>query len=472
MWAIVWPMPDGMLPTETTAPELAAETADSRMVQHVRRNLVLWSGGTTLVILLILAAALYLAVAGSLASSATAQLDTRFDEVKSSLTGQRPSPPDDSGPYGFLFSGGGAGTIALAVDQDDAVLTQRGFHLPDGLPDMGAVGAARAHGRDIRTASLTGQGFGPDGSQTTIQTPVRILTENVLANSGETYAVQIIGDRIAEQRTLDVMLVVLLLGGVVVVLVAFGFGTVYARRALVPIRESLTNQRVALRRQREFAADASHELRTPLTVIRSSVEHLERHRDEPVATVGDALTDIDDEVRHMTAIVEDLLLLARSDSGAVALEHIPVDLGDVAADGASAMGKPATDRGVRVEVDPQPAVVAGDPARLRQLVMILVDNAIRHSPTDGRVGVAVRANGSGASLVVEDDGPGIRPEDMPHVFERFYRAPGAPGGGTGLGLAIAKWIVDRHGGRIEVANRAEGGARFVVDLPATGGVVA
>ena len=97
----------------------------------------------------------------------------------------------------------------------------------------------------------------------------------------------------------------------------------------------------------------------------------------------------------MTSIVEDLLLLARSDSGAVELEHVPVDLGDVAADGASALGKPATDRGVRVEVDPQPAVVSGDPARLRQLVMILVDNAIRHSPIDGRVGVAVRADGGG-----------------------------------------------------------------------------
>jgi signal transduction histidine kinase len=465
-------MPDGILPTQnTTAPELAADTADSRLVRHVRRNLVLWSGGTTLVILLILAAALYLAVAGSLASTATAQLDTRFDQVRSSLTGQRPNPPDDSGPYGFLFGGGGGGTIALAVDQDDTVLTQRGFRIPDGLPDMEAVTAARAHGRDIRTASISAPATGPGGAAT-VQTPVRILTDNVKASSGETYAVQIVGDRIAEQRTLDVMLVVLLVGGVIVVLVAFGFGTVYARRALVPIRESLTNQRVALRRQREFAADASHELRTPLTVIRSSVEHLERHRDEPVASVGSALEDIDDEVRHMTAIVEDLLLLARSDSGAVALERVPVDLGDVAADGASAMGKPATDRGVRVEVDPQPAVVAGDPARLRQLVMILVDNAIRHSPIDGRVGVAVRANASGASLMVEDDGPGIRAEDLPHLFERFYRAPGAPGGGTGLGLAIAKWIVDRHGGRIEVSNRAEGGARFVVSLPATSGATA
>jgi signal transduction histidine kinase len=462
-------MPDGILPpTETTAPELAADTADGRLLRHVRRNLVLWSAGTTLVILVILAAALYLAVAGSLANSATAQLDARFDQVSSSLTGQHAGPPDDSGPYGFAFSGGGSGTIAVAVDATNQVLAPRGFPVPPGLPDMGAVAAARANGRDIRTQTLTTQGVGPGGAVTTVQTPVRILTQNVVLPGGPTYTVQIIGDRIAEDRTLAVMLVVLGVGGLVVVLVAFGFGTVYARRALVPIRESLTNQRLALRRQREFAADASHELRTPLTVIRSSIEYLERHRDEPVATVGSALEDIDDEVRHMTAIVEDLLLLARSDSGAVALEHVPVDLGDVAADGASAMGKPATDRGVHVVVDPQPAVVAGDPARLRQLVMILVDNAIRHSPTDGRVGVAVRAVGSGASLVVEDDGPGIRPEDLPHLFERFYRAQGAPGGGTGLGLAIAAWIVDRHGGRIEVANRAEGGARFVVSLPASG----
>jgi signal transduction histidine kinase len=458
-------MPDGVAPpTGTTAPELAAETADSALVRHVRRNLVLWSGGTTLLILLVLSMALYVAVASSLANSATAQLDSRFDQVKSSLTGQR-QDPDDSGPYGFIFGGGGGGTIALAVDDRDNVLAPRGFRVPTGLPNMAAVAAARQHGRDVRTSDIFTPGFGPGGAAATTQTPVRILTDDVVVTGGATYAVQIIGDRISEQRTLDVMLVVLLFGGIVVVLVAFGFGTFYARRALVPIRDSLASQRAALRRQREFAADASHELRTPLTVIRSSVEYLDRHRDEPVATVGSALEDIDDEVRHMTAMVEDLLLLARSDSGAVALERIPVDLGDIAADGASALGKPAHDRGVRVRVDPEPAVVIGDPARLRQLVMILVDNAIRHSPTDGMVGVAVRAEGSGALLVVEDDGPGIRPEDLPHLFERFYRAPGAPGGGTGLGLAIARWIVERHGGRIDVANRAEGGARFTVRLP-------
>jgi two-component system, OmpR family, sensor histidine kinase CiaH len=444
-------MPDGVQPAnETTAPELAAEIADGRLVRHVRRNLVLWSGGTTLLVLVALAIALYAAVAGSLANAGIDQLDARMSQFR----GERPDPRDTS-RYGFIFGGGGSGTYALAVAPDGSVLTEpRGPKPPPDLPNDGAVAAAATSGRDIRTTSLG-------------NTPVRILTETVMVE-GQTYTVQVIQDRTTEEQTLQTMLAVLLVGGLVVLLVAFGFGTVYARHALVPIRESIATQRSALRRQREFAADASHELRTPLTVIRSSIDYLIRHKGEPVEKVGSALEDIDDEVGHMTAIVEDLLLLARSDSGAVELERVPIDLGDVATDGASALSKPATDRGVRVEVDPQPAMIAGDPARLRQLVMILVDNAIRHSPADGRVAVHVRADDRGAALVVEDEGPGIRPEDLPHLFERFYRAQGAPGGGTGLGLAIASWIVNRHGGQIEVANRTEGGARFVVHLPAAG----
>src|SRR6185503_11713935 len=112
------------------------------------------------------------------------------------------------------------------------------------------------------------------------------------------------------------------------------------------------------------------------------------------------------------------------------------------------------------------AIVDGDQARLRQLTVILVDNAIRHTPRGGSVRVTVRSDGREAVLEVDDDGPGIRPEDMPHVFERFWRAPGAAAGGTGLGLAIAKSIVDLHDGRITVTNRPSGGARFIVRLPA------
>ncbi len=101
-------------------------------------------------------------------------------------------------------------------------------------------------------------------------------------------------------------------------------------------------------------------------------------------------------------------------------------------------------------------------------MVILVDNAIRHSPSGGTVRVVVRRDGAEAVLTVDDEGPGIRPEDGPRLFDRFYRAAGAPGGGTGLGLAIAAWIVGAHGGSIAATNRAEGGARFSARLPLGG----
>ena len=411
-------MPDGIpSPDERTEAERAADDADAALVRRVRRNLVLWSGLTTLVILILLSAALYLAAAGSLAGSGASQLEARLTGIKALATGQRPDRTDNDDPYGFIF-GQGSGTFALILDADGNSLQRPNFRVPPGLPDQASVGAAQASGRDLRTSEIEG-------------TPIRVLTEQIQDGSGQTFLIQVVQDRTAEKETLDIMLAVLLVGGLVVIVVAFGFGTIYARRALVPIRESLTTQRAALRRQRDFAADASHELRTPLTVIRSSVEHLQRHRDVPVAQVGAALEDIDDEVGHMTSIVEDLLLLARSDSGAIELEHVPVDLGDVVADGATALAKPAAGRGVRVDVDAQPAVVAGDPARLRQLVMILVDNAIRHSPAGSRVDVLVRAQPDGATLTVDDQGPGSAPRTSRMSSSGSTEHPGRRAAGPG-----------------------------------------
>lgn len=447
-------MPDGVRARNVDGgdgPEPAVTAAEHRLLRRVRLNLSLWSGGITLALLIVLGVILYVAVERSLTASGTAELTSTAD----TLTGGR---PDHEGlpEGGFRFGGKGSGTFTLVVSGNGEVLAGGGpgqGRIPDGLPVLAAIQAsASTDSRDIRNATI-----GED-------TPVRVLTQPVRVQ-GQIVYLQIVGDRTAEVRTLAVLVGVLVVGGVVALLVASGAGAAYASRALVPIRQSLVGQREALRRQREFAADASHELRTPLTVIRASVEDLERHRTEPVGQVGSALSDIRDEVDHLTAMVEDLLLLARSDSGAVELERVPVDLGDIASDGASALGKVATDRGVAVTVDPEPAEMQGDPARLRQLVMILVDNAIRHAPDGGHVSATVRVEGPSAMLVVDDDGPGIAPEDLPRVFDRFYRAAGAPGGGTGLGLAIAAWIVDRHGGRIEAANRADGGARFTVRLP-------
>jgi two-component system OmpR family sensor kinase len=225
----------------------------------------------------------------------------------------------------------------------------------------------------------------------------------------------------------------------------------------------------ALRRQREFTANASHELRTPLTVIRASVADLRRNRKQPVEKVGEALDDIDAEVSHLTALVEDLLLLARTDSGALALERVALDLADVAAEAAGPLTPVAAERGVGLEVDPRPAAVDADPVRLRQLVTILTDNALAHSPAGTTVTVRVRPDGGQAVLTVDDQGPGVREEDLPRLFERFWRADNAPAGGTGLGLSIAAWIVAAHGGTIAAANRPEGGARFEVRLPTAAG---
>ena len=442
------------MPDAATADAMTHEEA--RLLQRVRLQLALWSGGVTLVLLLLLGAVLYIAVDRSLSNSGTAQLVNQANR----LTGGRPGP-DALPEGGFNFGGPGSGTFTMVLDQDgDAV--GPGGRIPQGLPVVASIEAARTTGlTDIREATVA---IGASPVDATTLTPVRVLTEPVLFRGQQLY-LQIVGDRTTEERTLNALVLVLVVGGAVALVVASGVGAAYASRALVPIRQSLVGQREALRRQREFAADASHELRTPLTVIRVSVDDLERHPKDPVADVGTALTDIREEVDHMTAMVEDLLLLARSDSGAMELERVPVDLGDVASSGASALTRVAADRGVGLVVDPVPAEVVGDPARLRQLVGILVDNALRHAPGGSQVGVRVRAEAGNAILVVEDEGPGVRPEDLPRVFDRFYRAAGAPGGGTGLGLAIAAWIVERHGGRIAAANHEPHGARFTVQLP-------
>lgn len=466
-------MPDRVTPAPAagTGPEVTPDEA--RLLRRVRINLALWSGGITLAVLLVLGAILYIAVERSLTATGTAQLVTQANQI----TGGRRDPGGEPPEGGLSFGGPNSGTFTMVVDGDGRPVG-RGLRVPDGLPVVESVEAAKATGeRDIRSATITTTvvtvalpGVEPaavtsgDLQETLLTTPVRVLTDPVRFR-GQPFYLQIVGDRTTEERTLRILVIVLVVGGLVALLAASGVGAVYARRALVPIRRSLIDQREALRRQREFAADASHELRTPLTVIRASVDDLGRHASEPVASVGSALTDIRDEVDHLTAMVDDLLLLARSDSGAVELERVPVDLGDIASTAAAALSRPATERGVEVVVDPAPAELTGDPARLRQLVMILVDNAIRHSPSGGRVLVRVRTDGPDATVVVEDDGPGIRDEDVPRLFDRFYRAAGAPGGGTGLGLAIAAWIAERHGGRVEAANRAEGGARFAVRLP-------
>ena len=426
------------------------QPGDARLLTRVRWRLVAWSAGSTLLLLLVLGTALYLTVSASLAAAGRTQLEEQARGLRGYLEhlpagglteqgGETAEGPPIGRPE---FGGPGSGTISLVVDQDGDFLGVTPSDTTD-LPVKAGVAAALAGATDVRLASVKG-------------VPVRVWSE-ALQVGGVTHVVQVIQDRTTEQRTLTTLLLVLLGGGLAVLALAMALGFIYAGRALVPIRDSL-------RRQRQFAADASHELRTPLTIVRGSVEHLRRHSAQPVAEVGEALDDIEGEVDRLTSLVDDLLLLARSDSGVVEVRRESVDLAEVAGEALQRLRTQARARGVELRLDATPAEVAGDPDRLRQLVAILIDNAIRHSPSGAAVRVGIRGDAH-PGISVEDDGPGIRTEDLPHLFDRFWRAADAPAGGTGLGLSIAAWIAEHHGGRITASNHPGGGARFEVQLP-------
>jgi len=439
------PAPAG--PRGSTGGATPAGAGDAALLRRTRLRLMAWSGGLTLLILVLLGALVYGAVAGELAARNTAVLETRAEEVARVL--ERPGPIGNRPPFGITFGGEQSGTLTLAVQPDGSVLGR--LDEVEGLPVEASLDAAREEGEDVRDAELE-------------ETPIRVYSRAVDRPDGE-WVVQVIGERLSEQRLLAALLSVLVLGSLAALALAFAAGWIYAGRALVPIRASIERREAALRRQREFAANASHELRTPLTVIRTSLTDLRRNQDQPVRTVGTALEDIDAETAHLAALVDDLLLLARTDAGTIEIEMAPLDLADVAVEAVGPLTAMAAERGVTLVVDPLPAEVEGDALRLRQLVKILVDNAVAHAPAGGSVTVRVRPADGAAVLAVEDDGPGIRDEDLPHVFERFWRADDAPSGGTGLGLAIAAWIVTRHGGRIGTGNRPEGGARFEARIP-------
>jgi signal transduction histidine kinase len=406
------------------------------------------SGLVTLVILFGLGLAVYGIVSTAIHDSDQKAFAAYSDRH---LIDQRSSAGPDTAELG------GEGTNLFEVDiwPDGSIKAPRGQTTPAGLPDRISLHAAAAAPGTPDERSIVG----PDG------TPYHIMTVVAVYPDGRLGLIQFVQNLTAETRLLNILLEVLVAGGIVALLAALLAGYLYAGRALVPIRASIERRQGALQRQREFAANASHELRTPLTVIGASVEDLKRNQRSRVQDVGEALGDIDAEVRHMTALVEDMLLLARTDSGVVQVERMPLDLSDVAVEAASVLTTLGQERGVRVVLDPLPAPISGDPLRLRQLVTILADNAIRHSSSGSTVTVSVRPEPAGALLQVDDQGPGVKPDDLPRLFERFWRADDAPAGGTGLGLAIAKWIVEQHGGSIGVFNRPEGGASFWARLP-------
>ena len=219
-----------------------------------------------------------------------------------------------------------------------------------------------------------------------------------------------------------------------------------------------------LEAQRRLVADASHELRTPLTTIRGNASLL---RQFPEVTPEDrdaALDQIGQEAERMSRLVHDLLTLARADAGQP-LRRQPVALGPLVEDVVAQVRMLADGHPLTVYIC-QSAEIMGDPDALRQLALILLDNAVKYSPNRGSIHVRLEVDETEVRLVVADSGIGIAPDDLPHIFERFYRADrGRKAGGAGLGLSIGLEIAEQHHGLIEVTSVLGTGSTFTVRLP-------
>ncbi|HKV57988.1 MAG TPA: ATP-binding protein [Ktedonobacteraceae bacterium] len=224
----------------------------------------------------------------------------------------------------------------------------------------------------------------------------------------------------------------------------------------------------AFTQQRRFVADASHELRTPVTVIRSITDVAledQLNPDEHNAI----LREINAEAERLGGLINDLLVLARADEDQMPLDREPVRLDLLAFDVAASMEPLAMERGITLQVQKlEQATVSGDTARLIQVLMGLMDNALTYTNAGGTITLNVAIHGTEACLAVRDTGIGIAEEDMPYIFERFYRADPArsrAAGGSGLGLSIAQWVIQAHGGSIAVESQVGQGSTFTVTLP-------
>ncbi len=202
----------------------------------------------------------------------------------------------------------------------------------------------------------------------------------------------------------------------------------------------------------QFVADASHEFRTPLAVLRATTE-LALRRERTPESYRDSLQQVASEAERMTQLVEDLLLLARSDTGMAEMPLSPIDARDVLRDVFAEMLPLAGLRQVKVklELGEESAMISGNRPALRRLFLALLDNALKYSGAGGDVLLTVQRSDSHVAITIEDSGIGISEADLPHIFKRFYRANRArSGGGYGLGLSLAESIARAHGARIDV----------------------
>jgi len=355
------------------------------------------------------------------------------------------------------------------------------------LPSGHAVrfrGGDEALAVDSRAREIARSGSGDQLADTTVgRTHLRVLTE-ALQSGG---AIQIARPLDEVDRQLDRVLLVLLVVGAAGVALGAALAAVVARTALAPIgrftrrteelagdpdpshriepegedelgrlARSFNTTLDALERsveaQRQLVADASHELRTPIASLRANVQTLEQADRLPAAERESLRADIVAELDALTDLVADIVELARGAKRGELVDDVRLD---EIVEGVAARARARAAEGVQIDVSTEPTVVRGEPERIQRAVSNLVDNALKWNPDEGTIEIEL----AGGGLAVRDHGPGFEPRDLPHVFDRFYRAGNARSlPGSGLGLAIVRQAAEAHGGDVEAANAPGGGA--------------
>lgn len=298
---------------------------------------------------------------------------------------------------------------------------------------------------------------GPDGHE------LRLYAERFTGTTGTGYVAVVVADRIELKEEYAALFATFAVATLAALLLVGGGGYFLVRKSTAPVERSMEHMR-------RFMADAAHELRTPIAILRTQAEVAltqprESERDRT------AFQSIERETARVGRIVGDLLTLARADAGERAVTREPLYLDDAAAEAVAAVRPLAEHRQIQIEVGKfEEAKITGDAALVRQLLLIVLDNAIKYTPPQGRVHLDVATqNGTGA-VVVTDTGVGIAADQLPFVFDRFYRAEPArrDAEGAGLGLAIARWIAEEHGARIDIASQPGAGTRVTVTFPLSG----
>ncbi len=322
--------------------------------------------------------------------------------------------------------------------------------VPDSAPRWVVVAATRAL-RDSSTFATVGMG-GDDA--------VRLYAQTFESTTPRRYVAVAVADQVELEHQYAALIVAFGAAALGALLLFAAGGSFLTGKSMEPVARTMDYMR-------RFMADAAHELRTPLTVLRSRAE-VTLARDGDSASYREALVAIEQEATRLGRIVEDLLLLARSESGALPVKLVPVFLDDIASDATGAAHPLAERKGVTLTLASfEEAQVRGDAALLHQLVMIIIDNAIKFTPAGGSVSVSITSGSDGATLAVSDSGIGIPRDQLNHVFERFFRGDAARSRseGAGLGLSIAKWIADVHHARITVESESGGGTVVSVRFP-------